>query len=685
MIKTLGPVILFLGLICEAMAGTLEKITVVPSSSSDTVVQFTFKDVASVPKLFLTDNPTRIVADFFSTKSAIPADLNQQNFETGLLRSVLAAQSGERTRVVMDLSNHVTFTTRVNDKTLELVLKTVSQPLKKDAVSLSSVDSNVQNAATLKTYDFRRDKSGAGQFVVDVTPNMVVDLSQEGQKIKVRFVGASISPNLLRKLDVSDFGTPISEILVEKIPNGVEAVLTGTGSFDSMAYQTNNQYTLEVRPLTAQEVAAKQRKEFSYTGERLSMNFQDIDVRQALQLIADFTGLNMVASDSVTGKLTLKLQNVPWDQALDLVMRTKGLNKRQVGNVILIAPSEEIASREKQDLQATQQVQDLSPLRSEFIQIDYASAADLATLLKADKNSLLSTRGSVSVDARTNTLLVQETPEKIEEVRALIERLDVPVQQVLIDTRVVSATDEVEKALGVSFATTFTAGGGPRLGFSGDQSSAVSVAQGNPPNAQALTDRLNVSLPNNFSDTTSIGRFGLAVADFLNGTMLDMELDALESEGLITVVASPRLITSNQTPAYIESGEELPYNESTSSGAASIAFKKAVLRLEVTPQITPDQKISMDLQINQDSKGEAIGTVFAINTNVIHTKVLVDNGETVVLGGVYQQNKTDTTTRIPYLWKLPVVGWLFRANHLDNKRTELIIFVTPKIITGQLF
>jgi len=588
--------------------------------------------------------------------------------------------------VVMALSDHVTYAIRVNDNTLDLSLKTAA-----NAVNPATGAAQLPEATTkpgtgaIRSYDFRRDKSGAGQFVLDIAPTTVVDMTQEGQKVRLHFVGSTIPTSLLRQLDVTDFGTPVNTITVERNAQGVDVTLNASGSFDSMAYQTQSQYTLEVRPLTSQELTVRQKKQFNYSGERMSMNFQDIDVRQALQLIADFTGLNMVASDSVTGKLTLKLQNVPWDQALDIVMRTKGLSKRQVGNVIMIAPNEEITAREKLDLQATAQVQDLAPLRSEFVQINYANASDIATMLKGEKNSLLSTRGSASVDARTNTLLVQDTSDKIQEIRSLVERLDVPVEQVLIDSRVVVVTDTVERAIGVNFATTFAASHKPKVGFSGDQASAVSIAQGNPPNAQALSDRLNVSLPANFSDTSATGRFGLAVANFLGGTLLDLELDALELEGLVTVVSSPRLITSNQTTAYIESGEELPYEQSTSSGATSIAFQKAVLRLEVTPQITPDQKISMDLMVNQDTKGEEIAGQFAINTRQMHTKVLVDNGETVVLGGVYEQNKSNSTTRIPFLWKLPLVGWLFTSNDTSNQRTELIIFVTPKIINSQLF
>ncbi|MFI4937733.1 MAG: type IV pilus secretin PilQ [Candidatus Berkiellales bacterium] len=401
-----------------------------------------------------------------------------------------------------------------------------------------------------------------------------------------------------------------------------------------------------------------------YTGEPLTLNFQDVEVKSVIRLLADFSKINLVTSESVIGNITLQLQDIPWDQALDIILKSKGLAKRQIGEVLLIGTVEEIATREKLELQAKQNISDLAPIRTDTIMLSYAKAKDLASLLKTEKNSLLSSRGAVSVDERTNTLLIQDIETKLAQVRALVTRLDMPVKQVLIESRVVFVNDNVEEALGVTFR------------------SVPKNSETNP--SLALKDRLNVNLSTVLpSGANNMAHLGLAVAKLPKGTLLDLELMALENEGLGKIVASPRLVTSDQQEAYIESGEEIPYQETTSSGATSVAFKKAVLRLEVTPQITPDHHIILDLKVNQDSRGAVTNGVPAINMREMHTKVLVADGETVVLGGIYQQNQIKNKMRVPFLGKVPLLGWLFKNEIQSDQRNELLIFVTPNVITGR--
>jgi type IV pilus assembly protein PilQ len=455
--------------------------------------------------------------------------------------------------------------------------------------------------------------------------------------------------------------------------------------YEHLAYQSDDQYVVEVREL-AEEVV-EQRKKDVFEGERLSLNFQDIEVRSVLQLIADFTNLNMVVSDAVSGNLTLRLKNVPWDQALDIILKTKGLGKRVNGNVIYVAPSEEIAAREKLELEAQQQVQELAPLRSEFIQVNYARAGDLAELFKSSDNSLLSERGNVTVDERTNNLLVQDTALKLDEIRRLVERLDVPVKQVLIESRIVVATDDFSKSLGVRFGVTnidddFDGRDGNIGVVSGGLNATNDAINGDD---LELNDRLNVNLP----AAGSTGSIGLALAKLPLGLLLELELSAAQAESRAEVISTPRVIASNQTTARIEQGTEIPFQSATSSGATDVEFKKAVLSLEVTPQITPDDRVSMKLVVTNDSVGEQVpsgfgGFIPSIDTNEVETDVLVDNGQTIVLGGVYQQDKSNSISRVPFFGDLPFVGVLFRNTATENNKSELLVFITPKIISEQL-
>jgi type IV pilus assembly protein PilQ len=492
-------------------------------------------------------------------------------------------------------------------------------------------------------------------------------MQQEGGKIVLDFYRTELPQELERRLDVIDFATPVKTIDTYTKGSNVHMVITPMGEYDYIAYQSDNQFTIEVKALTREEVEEKKKDEFGFSGERLSLNFQDIEVRSVLQLIADFTGFNIVVSDTVGGSLTLRLKNVPWDQALDIILKTKGLGMRQTGNVMLIAPSEEIAAREKLELESQKQIEELEPLYSEFIQINYAKASAIAGLLKSSDTTLLSERGKVTTDERTNTLLVQDTAAKLADIRKLVATLDIPVRQVLIESRIVVANNDFSRDLGVQFGmsknSTFD---------SGDKFYDISGNQG--------TRDFLVDLP-----VASTSGIGLALGKVDGSFLLDLELTAMEAEGHGEVISNPRVLTSNQKAAYIETGTEVPYQESTSSGATSTAFKKAVLSLQVTPQITPDDRIFLDLVVNKDSVGEETSDgIPTIDTNEIGTQVLVDNGETLVLGGVYEQENRKTVNRVPFFGELPLVDWMFKSTINTNNKAELLIFVTPKIVKEDL-
>jgi type IV pilus assembly protein PilQ len=548
------------------------------------------------------------------------------------------------------------------------------------------------HAGTVQGVTFKRGGQGEGIVTIQLSdPRMLVNFSDTPQRIVVRFQKADLASGLERRMDVVDFATPVYAIETRAVGDRkegetVEVTIVTQGETDTMAYQTDREYTINIREKSQSAMVLLDQENF--TGEPISLNFQNIEVRSVLQILAEFTGLNVVASDAIRGHVTLRLRHVPWDQALSIILKTQGLAKRRSGDVLLIGPMDEIALQEKQELEISQQLRTLVPLYSEFIQINYAKAQDIADLLKGlvgggdALQAMLSSRGSVALDVRTNTLLVQETAEKLAEIRALVKRLDVPVRQVLIESRIVEATDSFQKALGVQFGTAARTSikTHPQVGVASTLTGSESmVIDGIHPKGLTLSDRLQVTLPN--SILGGVGQLAMTIGRLPGGTILDLELSALENEKLGKVISSPRLVTADQQKAVIESGEELPYLESSSSGAATIAFKKAVLRLEVVPRITPNDRILLDLVVNQDAKGEVIGNVPAINTNKIQTSVLVENGQTIVLGGVYKQTTSNQETRVPYLGKIPGLGWLFRSSGKQNDRKELMIFVTPKIVS----
>ena len=519
-------------------------------------------------------------------------------------------------------------------------------------------------------------------MIVDLgSANASVDLSELGGKIRLTMDGTSVPDNLRRRLDVTDFATPVTRVDTYTEDGNAVVEIRPEGNYDYIAYQSGSQFTVSVERLTEEEAESRREEKFPYTGDKLSLNFQDIEVRSVLQLIADFTGLNLVASDTVSGSITLRLQNVPWDQALDLILKTKGLDKRQIGNVLLVAPADEIAAREKLELETSKQIAELAPVRLDIIQVNYAKAADVVELIRADEE-LISSRGFVSSDARTNTISVRETSEKLDEIRRLVSTWDVPVRQVSIEARIVRAQTNVAENLGVRWGgAAYDVSGDNVFSVGGSQNAVEEARQaaGGTNNTITFPDALAVDLGVTGQGASSFA-IGLGSDDFL----VDLELSALESDGQAEVVSQPRVVTADRQTAKIKSGEEIPYQEASSSGATSVSFKEAALALEVTPQITPDDKIIMDLVVNQDSRGEVTAGIPAINTNEVTTQVLVGNGETVVLGGIFQSEVTTTTTKTPFLGDIPYLGRLFKRTEHVDERSELLIFITPKIIKSDL-
>lgn len=639
------------------------------------------------PLSFTINNPARLAMDFIDTSST----LKKKNISVGNngVTSINVVSAKNKTRVIINMEELSPYSIQNNGESTFITIDKPNSLANTPATNVIATNSNSSNGQpSVDSVDFRRGKSGEGRVILNLSnPNMPVNVQQQGGRVVLDLISADIKDELVQRLDVIDFATPVKFIDITKSDSSVRLSITPIDpNFEHLAYQSDSTFTLELKPISkeAQERAAKDK--FGYTGERLSLNFQDIEVRSVLQLIADFTGLNVVVSDSVSGTLTLRLKNVPWDQALDIILKTKGLDKRKSGNVLLIAPAEEIAQQEKVALEAKQQVKELAPIRSEFIQVNYAKASELATLLSGSEGgSILSERGSVIVDERTNTLLVNDTSATIETIRQMVTRLDIPVQQVLIESRIVIANEDFNKQLGARFGFSNDSFGTGQTG-SGDVASGTLNGTTQQINNETLelNDRLNFNMPVAATGASSPGRFGLAIAKLPNDSLIELELSALQSEGDGEIVSTPRVITANQREAYIEQGVEIPYLEASSSGAATISFKKAVLGLTVTPQVTPDENVILDLNVKQDSVGDIFQNIPSINTREVNTQILVKNGETVVLGGVFQHETNNTITKVPFFGDLPLIGRFFRNKSDSENKRELLIFVTPKIVRDTL-
>ena len=674
-----GILVLCLLPITAAFSNALQDVSFATLPGDRVQIKLRMQEPASEPASFTIDNPARIALDFPATTVNLPR--KSQEIGIGVARSVNAVEAGGRTRVVINLAKLVGYTTAVSGNDVIITLNDSSAGAFATATEKPATTTTAQTAAgvNILNLDFRRGSKGEGRVEMTLAdPNTAVDMVKRGKQVIVTLKNSALSEDLERRLDVIDFATPVQTVDAFNHGNDVRMIISAITDFDHIAYQADEKLTIDVKPIIKKEEPETARRKFGYTGERLSLNFQNIEVRAVLQLIADFTGINMVTSDTVSGNLTLRLKNVPWDQALDIVLKTKGLAKRESGNVMLIAPTEEIAAREKLELEASKQIVELAPLINETIQVNYAKATDIAALIQSKEKSFLSARGSINIDQRTNKLLVQEAAENVDLIIALVEELDIPIRQVLIESRIVLAGTQFTRELGVKFGVSSeTLSGSRSVATAGSLNAADSFNQfGSTPQ---LDERLNVNLP---AISPTAGSIGLAIAKLPFGTLLDLELSAAQAEGKSETVSSPKVITADQQEAIIESGQEIPYQEASSSGATSVSFKKAVLSLKVTPQITPDDRIVMDLTVNKDSPDFAnlVQGVPPINTQNVETQVLVDNGETVVLGGVYEQTKTKSINRVPFFGDLPLVGGLFRNKTETNDKSELLIFVTPKLL-----
>jgi type IV pilus assembly protein PilQ len=659
----------------------------------------------SEPVAFTIDNPARISLDLANTALALPS--RRIDVRSGGVDSVLAAEAAGRTRLVLNLDRLLPYTTRVSGNDVILLIGGASaSPAAAGAASSGASGSPTPSSAAIaapsgaraiRGIDFRRGAGGTGRVIVRLSdPHTPVSLRQLGNQIVVDFAGAEVANNLARRYDAGDFATPVTGFDVVRVGDGVRLAISATGDFEQLAYQSDDQYVIEVQP--ASKVAQKTEDKPVYTGERLTLNFQDIETRAVLQLLADASGQNIVVSDSVQGSVTLRLQNVPWDQALDIVLRTKGLDKRRNDNVIIVAPTEELAAREKAELAARMDVRDLAPLRSEYLQVNYAKAADLAALIKTQgEGGLLSRRGSVSVDERTNTLLLQDSADRLDDIRRLVGTLDIPIRQVQIEARIVIVSDDFSRELGARAGFSGFDFFGSNLGYTSGSALANDQA------FQGYVDSLDddepgVKVPFIGSDdiNTPPARYNVnlpvaspagSIAYMLLGQdyLVDLEISAAQAEGRGEVISTPRVVTANQREATIEQGTEIPYQESASSGATTIQFKKAVLSLKVTPQVTPDNRIILDLNVKKDSVGQVIvggagQQIPSIDTRTITTQVLVNDGQTVVLGGILETERRETEKKVPYLGDVPVLGRLFKTTGRSNNKDELLIFVTPKIL-----
>lgn len=678
-------------------AGTrdLQSVTVNELDGNRVQLTLTLSDTPPQPAVFTVDKPARIAVDLPDTKLAVSERYGRINI--GAVHGYAVAEAKGRTRLVVDLSEQVPNQIQVQGNKILLVLQ-AGTTLAQSAAAAPAAASGV---ATLNNIDFRRGENGEGRVIVSLSdPHTPVDVQEEGGKIVARFRNVALPDKLARRLDVLDFATPAKYVDTLRNGSDVNVIVTPTssGDFEQVAYQTGDKFVVELQPLSAEKVEERKRAEPTYTGERISLSFQNVDVRSLLQIIADVAGSNMVVSDSVSGNLAMRLQNVPWDQALDIILRTKGLGMRKEGNVMLVAPISELAQRDKAEAEANKAKIEVAPLHSEVVQVNYAKAADIASLLKSGDNSVLSERGKVTVDERTNTLLVADTREKLADMRALVQRLDIPVRQVLIESRIVIANDNYEKDLGTLFGVSRFAGvGSDTLAISGNGKDANTMTSSYLNNIASGTTNpyggFNYTQPspsynvNLGTAAAPAGTLGMALIG--QGFLVNLELQAYQAEGRGEVSSAPRIITANAKQAHIEQGVEIPYTQSTSSGATSVSFKKAVLSLDVTPQITPDQRIIMDLEINKDSVGQNVavqggGSVPSIDTRNLKTQVLVDNGQTVVLGGIYERTQNDNTTKVPLLGDVPILGNLFRNTQHVNNKTELLIFITPKLLNQGL-
>jgi|10_taG_2_1085330.scaffolds.fasta_scaffold03157_3 type IV pilus assembly protein PilQ len=668
-------------------------------------VRMDFSEPPPAPEGYTIDNPARIVLDLPSVASALDQKKYALSFENA--RSVVVLGTSDRTRVILNMLKMAPYETRIDGNSIVLLVGAndgvARGAPRKAGIVQAAITEDRTSAPTysIQGVDFRRGEEGEGLVVIDLSnPATSIDISQSGGDVKLRFFRTVLPESLDRRLDVVDFATPVKEVDASFDGSTSTVLIKAAGEYDYMAYQTDDQYIVSLKPLSEEELE-NQKSKFAYVGEKLSLNFQDIEVRSVLQLIADFTDLNLVASDTVSGSITLRLENVPWDQALDIVLKAKGLDKRQEGNVLMVAPAAEIAERERLQVEANKQLQELAPLRTEFIRVKYADAKALYELFdvrggssggssgsRTATDSILSERGSAIVDNRTNTIILTDTEDKILEFKRLIDQIDIPVKQVLIEARIVIANRDFRKEIGARMGLQGLRNpGNSQFGFSGSLEgfdggvNPIDAFDGTPGIGSILVNDAGLGVDLGVEDPN--GSFALEL--LTNNTFIDLELSALENEGKGEIVSQPKVLTGDKQLASIKTGTEIPYQNATSSGATSTQFKEAVLLLEVTPQITPDGRIVMDINVAQDSVGDLLPTGEpVIDITQVETKAIVGDGQTLVLGGLFQMQTVDNVEKVPLLGDVPYLGRLFRHDIEDIQKREILIFITPKILNEAL-
>ena len=670
--------------LAESVSETANKIEKIDFSSlpgGKVVIKVhTAQPLQNPPASFTLNSPPRIALDFPNTGNGLGK--NMLSADQGVLKTVNLAEAKDRTRVVLNLSKATAYTSTISGNELTILLQSGDAGSTTTSAYTRFAEVKLGDAThTITNVDFVRGKNGEGRIMVDLSDASAgIDIRQQGKTIVIDFINTDMPANLQRRLNVTNFNTPVLYIDAMKQGKNTRMVIEPQGNWEQSAYQADKRFIIDVRAVVEDPNKLVQGSKAGYAGEKLSLNFQNIDVRSVLQVIADFTGFNIITSDTVTGNLTLRLKDVPWDQALDIIMQSKGLSMRKTGNVIWIAPSEEVAAKEKLLLEASQQIDDLEPMRTEVFTLKYQKAEAFKNILTDAKQKILSKRGSAVIDPRTNTLFVQDTVRHLEEVRQIINKIDIAVKQVMIESRLVIADERFGRSLGARFGVqkqqVNTAG--TSYGVSGSATGSQLLATG-ASTAGSIQD-LNVNLP----VAGSFGSFAFSLFRLPAGFLLNLELSALETDKRGKVVSSPRVTTANQQKAIIEQGTEIPYQQATSSGATSVSFKKASLSLEVTPQITPDDKIIMDLEVKKDSVGQIFSNIPSIDTQRVQTQVLVANGETAVLGGIYQQTERNDVDKVPFLGDLPFIGNAFKRRIRQNDKTELLIFITPKIMDESL-
>jgi type IV pilus assembly protein PilQ len=659
-------------------ANTIENVTASSLPGGKVLVKFTMKETLSNPPgTFSVTTPPRIALDFVDTGNALGKSALE--LKEGDLRTMSFVQAGNRTRVVMNLNRPVTYETKIDGKSLLVTMQGGEAAVAtRDSTKRFAEGSSTAQPHSVHGVDFRRGPAGEGRIVTDLGDTTTgIDIRRQGRQLIVEFVNANVSKDAERRMDVADFGTPVRIVETRAVGNNVRMTIEPQGMWDHSAYQTDRQFVIEVRKVMEDPNKLVQTSQPGYAGDKLSLNFQNVEVRSVLQVIADFTGLNIIASDSVQGNITLRLKDVPWDQALDIILQSKGLSKRKNGNVVLVAPTDELNTKEKLALEASQQIQELEQLQTESFLLSYQRAEDVKKILSDDKQRILSKRGGVFIDPRTNTVFVQDTASRLEEIRKLVQQIDVAVSQVMIEARIVIADDKWGKQLGVRFGGRGGYNrGNNNLGVSSTTNPSQNIANAVAPiNAG---DTPNINLPILGAEPT--GSIAFTLLNIGSGNLLSFELSALEADNRGKVVSSPRVITADKQKAVIEQGTEIPYLQASSSGATNVSFKPAVLSLAVTPQITPEGKVILDLEVKKDSVGQIFSGVPSIDTKKVLTKILVDDGETAVLGGIYEQVTRDQTDKVPVISNIPVVGNLFKHKNKQDDKTELLVFITPKIL-----